>query len=238
MAENVSRTAIIAGATGLTGGFLLNLLLEDPRYESVVALVRREIHPDSLSENAQKNISKLRQEKIDFDQLLDDPVQFSRLFKGDDLFCCLGTTIKKAGSQAAFRKVDFQYVDALARAAVAGGMRQFLLVSAMGADPGSMFFYNKVKGETEAAVTSAGFSTTIICRPSLILGEREESRGAEQLAQKVMGGLDFLLQGSLRKFAGISAETIARALHNLALSGKIGNVTLDSGELHRIAAKP
>src|SRR2546422_227594 len=136
------RTALLAGATGLVGGHVLRLLLADESYQKITVLSRRGLPVTS---------PKLQQRLIDFDHLADLDVP-----RVDDVFCCLGTTIKKAGSQEAFRKVDFGYVEALARIAARAGAKQFLLVSAIGADAKSRVFYSRVKGETEAAGEARG----------------------------------------------------------------------------------
>ena len=138
-----SRTALIAGATGLTGKHLLEFLLADARYASIHALVRKaalQPHP------------KLSEHVIDFESL-------PKLPKADDAFCCLGITIKKAGSQASFRKIDFDYVLNFAAAAKAAGAKRFLVVSALGANAKSAVFYNRVKGETEDALKMMNFES-------------------------------------------------------------------------------
>ncbi len=202
------RTALIAGATGLVGGHLLRLLLADDAYQKVTILARRGLPLTN---------PKLQQRLIDFDHLadLDAP-------KVDDVFCCLGTTIKKAGSQEAFRKVDFGYVEALARVAARAGAKQFLLVSAIGADAKSRVFYSRVKGETEAAVQAGGFAGTHIFQPSLLLGDRAESRPMERLSILVGGPLGFVFAGPLRRYRPIPAETVAAAMLKVAKKARPG----------------
>src|SRR5439155_15744926 len=134
----------------------------------------------------------------------------------NDVFCCLGTTIKRAGSQPAFRLVDHTFVVGLARAGLRAGATQFLLVSAIGADPASRVFYSRVKGETESAVRRLGFPSIQIFRPSLLLGERSEFRLGERIAMVVAPLPSLLLLGRLRRFRPIPAETVARAMVNLA----------------------
>ncbi len=134
----------------------------------------------------------------------------------DDVFCALGTTIKKAGSQAAFRKVDYDAIVNLARASVEAGAKRFVLVSSIGADPKSGNFYLRVKGETEQAVALLPFEAVHIMRPSLLLGERRESRTGERLAQKIMPMLNHVLLGPLRQYRAIPAETVARAMVHVA----------------------
>ncbi|HVF87991.1 MAG TPA: hypothetical protein VM866_10390, partial [Pyrinomonadaceae bacterium] len=177
-----TRSALLVGATGLVGGHCLNLLLEDAAYQKVVVLGRRMLPVGHR---------KLEQHIIDFDQLTD----YARLIYGQDVFCCLGTTIKKAGSQEAFRRVDFTYPHEVARVAAGNGAEQMLLVSALGADARSRVFYNRVKGETEEAVSKLPFGGVQIFRPSLLLGERQEVRRGEQIAERAMKLFSFALIG-------------------------------------------
>ena len=211
------RTALLAGATGLVGSHLLRLLLADETYQKVTILGRRGLPLTS---------PKLQQRLIDFDHLadLDAP-------KVDDVFCCLGTTIKKAGSQEAFRKVDLGYVEALARVAARAGAKQFLLVSAIGANSKSRVFYSRVKGETEAAVQAVGFAGTHIFRPSLLLGDRAESRPAERLGIVVGRAVAFAFVGSLRKYRPIAAATVAAAIVRAARKARPGVHVYTYGEM-------
>ena len=211
------RTALLAGATGLVGSHLLRLLLADETYQKVTILGRRGLPLTS---------PKLQQRLIDFDHLadLDAP-------KVDDVFCCLGTTIKKAGSQEAFRKVDLGYVEALARVAARAGAKQFLLVSAIGANAKSRVFYSRVKGETEAAVQAVGFAGTHIFRPSMLLGERAESRILERMGTPLMRAVAFAMVGSLRRYRPIPAETVAAAMVKGAKKARPGAHVYTYGEM-------
>jgi uncharacterized protein YbjT (DUF2867 family) len=202
------RTTLLAGATGLIGGHVLRLLLADDSYQKVTVLSRRGLPLTN---------PKLQQRLIDFDHLVDLDAP-----KVDDVFCCLGTTIKKAGSQDAFRKVDLGYVAALAQVCARHGAKQFLLVSAIGADPASRVFYNRVKGEAEAAVQAAGFAATHVFRPSLLLGKRSESRPAERLGIAIGGALAFVFAGPLRPYRPIPVETVAAAMVRAAKGGRPG----------------
>ncbi|MBF9252019.1 oxidoreductase [Pontibacter sp. 172403-2] len=193
------RTALIAGASGLVGGHCLRQLLQSDRYSQVISVGRHEmplIHP------------KLEQLIADFDDLK----SYATDMVADDVYCCLGTTIKKAGSKQAFYKVDHTYVVQLAQVTAGKGAAQFLVVSAMGADAGSMIFYNKVKGEMERDVQLPELETVHIFRPSLLLGEREEVRSGEEIASKVMEPLSKLMVGPLKKYKPIAAETVAKAM--------------------------
>jgi uncharacterized protein YbjT (DUF2867 family) len=193
------RTALIAGASGLVGRYLLDLLTGAPEYDRVVAVARRPLEVEH---------AKLVEIVSSFDAL----DQLPRPLHGDDAFCCLGTTIRKAGSREAFRAVDHAAVLAFAWAAKRGGAKRFFLVSSMGADPESRFFYPRIKGETEQALQVMGFETLAIFRPSLLLGPRSEYRFGERLAAAGLALVQPLLLGGWRKFRAIHAATVARAM--------------------------
>jgi len=205
------QTAAIFGATGLVGRFCLGLLLADERYSRTVAIGRREpahMHAKLV----------VRRAALDSVEAIDDPA----LGTVDDVFCCLGTTIRKAGSQEAFRRVDLDYVVNAAAFAKRRGARHFLMVTAVGADARSRVFYSRVKGEAEEAVTNVGIECVSVFRPSLILGPREESRLKERLAKSVATALSFAMIGSLSKFRPIEARTIAQAMLAAAAAPKSG----------------
>ncbi len=212
------RNALIAGATGLVGNSLLTQLLADDQYEKIVVIVRKPIDIKH---------SKLIQQQIDFDSIeslkLDFPV--------DDVFCALGTTIKTAGSQDAFYKVDYTYVVNLGNWCAANGVERFLIVSAMGASSKSGIFYNRVKGEMEKAVSQLNIQQIQIFRPSLLMGNRTEKRTSEKFAQIVMGGLGFLFVGPLLKYKGIHADVVAKAMINAAKQEVKGFTVYESGEM-------
>ena len=218
----MSRRALLAGATGLVGSHCLRLLLASAPYEKVVALVRR---PLPLTEG------KLEQAVVDYDRLA------AMLPAGsfDDVYCCLGTTIRKAGSQAAFRRVDFDYPVALAREARKRGASRFMLVSALGADPTSKVFYNRVKGEVEQAVRAAGLEQTWCFRPSLLVGERSESRPAERAGIAFAKLMVPLLQGPLRRYRAVEADAVAAAMIAVALNGHPPGA-IESDEIAQLAA--
>ena len=211
-------TALVAGASGLVGGLLLDTLLEEPLYREVCSLGRRPVSKQHL---------KLTQRTVDFARL-----EAEALPASDDAFCCLGTTIKKAGSQEAFRAVDHDAVLAFAKAARKSGARRFLVVTALGADSRSRVFYNRVKGEAEEALKGVGFETLVILRPSLLLGDRAESRPGERAAIVVSRALGPLL----RPFGGrpIEARTVARAMLSLARDATAGTRVALSGELQEL----
>lgn len=205
----MSRTALVAGASGLVGGHLLHLLLADAAYARVITLARRQLDARH---------AKLDQRVLDLGALdaVTDPPHV------DDAFCCIGTTIKKAGSQDAFRQVDYDYVLAFARAAQRAGARQFLLVTALGADPASRIFYSRVKGEIEQAVQQLPFEGIQIFRPSFLMGERAEVRLAERIGVPVARVLAPLLVGPLRRYRPVDAADVARAMVQVATEAPRG----------------
>lgn len=190
---------VVAGATGLIGGFLINELENDSSIDAVAALTRK----------PKQNSNKTTWEVVDFDV----QSQLEKVTQNAEVvFCCLGTTMKKAGSKDAFYKVDFQYVVDLAQAAKRNGVRQFSVISAIGADPESKIFYNRVKGEMEAAIRDVGFREEIVFHPSLLLGPREEARPGEKIGEVLGKLMSPLLFGSLRKYHPIHVSTIAEAM--------------------------
>jgi uncharacterized protein YbjT (DUF2867 family) len=190
------RTALLAGATGLVGGHLLRRLLDDGTWDRVVSIGRREVDVGH---------DRLEQVVAPLPTVPDLP-------HVDDVFCALGTTIKRAGSQDAFRAVDHDAVVALATAAKVAGAESFLHVTAMGSSAGSRIFYNRVKGETERDVTKVGIATTVAFRPSIIDGDRSEPRPGEHLSLAVMRAMAPVLG----RFRPTRAEDIALAMVHLA----------------------
>lgn len=216
------RSALLLGATGLVGSSCLDLLLDDDRYERVRVISRRPLrrrHP------------RLDEQVIDFEKLQEK----AELFAVDDVFCCLGTTMSRAGSEAAFRKVDHDYPVRSAELAAGEGAEQFLMVSALGADPESRIFYNRVKGEAEVAVKRLPLRAIWILRPSLLLGDRAELRIGERIASAVAIPLSPLMVGSLRRYRPISAHDVARAMVRLAHQQGTGGV-IESDEIAALAA--
>jgi uncharacterized protein YbjT (DUF2867 family) len=215
------RNALLAGATGLVGNSLLQQLLADDQYEKIVIITRK---PIAVTH------TKLIQQQLDFDKI--ETLRFD--FQIDDVFCALGTTIKTAGSQDAFYKVDFTYVVNLGKWCEANGVKRFLVVSAMGANAKSGIFYNRVKGEMESGVNQLNIPQKQVFRPSLLMGNRTEKRGGEKFAQAVMGGLGFLFAGPLLKYKGIHADVVAKAMIKAAKEGATGFKIYDSGEMQRL----
>jgi len=201
-------TALVVGATGLVGSHCLKTLLDSGIYERVVAFSRRPLgqqHP------------RLVETIVDFDKL--DELE---PFPIADVFCALGTTIAKAGSQADFLKVDFEYPRIIAERSAAAGATQFLLVSSVGADPQSSNFYLRVKAQLEKAVTGLSFECVHIFRPSFLIGKRTEFRLADALAGPAMRAVQFALVGKFRKYRPIAASTVAAAMTVAAREAKPG----------------
>ncbi len=201
-------TAVLAGATGLVGKPCLRLLLAEPHYEKVVVLARR---PTGLRH------AKLEERIIDFERLSEiEPIPEA------DLYCALGTTIRKAGSPAAFRHIDYDYTLAFASWGLCAGASRCALVSSVGADPDSSNFYLRTKGETERDVAKLGWTAFHILRPSLLVGKRAEHRTGELLAGAVMRLLQGGFLGPLRRYHPIPAEWVAQAMVNAMRSPQTG----------------
>ncbi len=219
-----SRTALVAGSSGLVGGHLLRQILDNPAYDRVTALTRRTL---PLTHK------KLVQQVVDFDRLA-EVGDFPRVH---DVFCCLGTTIRQAGSQEAFRKVDMTYVAELGRMAVRHRTTQFLVVTALGADPRSRVFYNRVKGETEEAIRRLQFEGIQIFRPSLLLGKREQSRPAERIAGLLSPLVGWVMMGPLARYRPIKAATVARAMVRVARDAPRGSHVYESDEIRLLGRR-
>lgn len=211
---DTSRSALIAGATGLVGQELLPMLLASPQHAQVYALLRRAM-PELASGG------KLHTQVVDFAAL-------PPLSPIDDVFIALGTTIKVAGSQAAFRAVDFDAVVNTAKAARAAGATRLGVVSALGANASSGVFYNRVKGEMQDAVSALGFESVVIVQPSLLVGDREKLgqpvRSGEVWGARLLGWLP-------KSVRPISAHQVAQALLREVARGQPGVRVLRSGQL-------
>lgn len=210
------KKALIIGGTGLVGKQLTYLLVGDKRYAKIILLVRT---PMNIIHN------KLEQVVFDFDN-----PDFSAV-KGDDIFCCLGTTIRDAGSKAAFYKVDYEYVIMLATHGFKNGASQLALVSAMGANKSAAVFYNQTKGKIEEAVKAIGYRGCFIFRPSLLLGHRSEFRMGESIAKIAMTAFSFMLP---KKYKAVDADKVAKAMQVVMNSGKIGVKIFESDFINGI----
>lgn len=215
----MSNTAVIAGASGLVGQECLRLLLN--RYPSVTSLVRKPTGRQHL---------RLVERRIDFDRI--DTIEIPR---GAHVFSALGSTIKKAGSEAAFRHVDFDYPKMLAERAAAAGAARFMLVSSVGADKTSGNFYLRVKGELEDAIAKMSLDAALFFRPSVLIGDREEKRAGEGIGIVVVRALSFVLAGPLRKYRAIPAGTVAEAMVSAANSAENGVRIYHYNDMLRLA---
>jgi uncharacterized protein YbjT (DUF2867 family) len=195
----MSRIALIAGATGLVGSYCLEYLLQSESYEKVICVTRSAIANSS---------PKLQQVIADTNNLTEK----LKDIKADNVYCCIGTTIKKAGSREAFKLVDFTYVKILAEQTKMNGAISFAVVSSIGADAASSNFYLRTKGEMENAVKACGYTKTIILRPSMLLGPRKEFRFGEEVGKVIMKALSFLFIGKLKRYKAIEAAQVAKAL--------------------------
>ncbi len=209
------KTALIAGASGLIGSHVLQLLADDNDFSRVKLITRK---PLAI------NREKVSEIVVDFDELN----QFSQRLTADVVFCCLGTTIKTAGSQENFRKVDYTYCLELAKAAKAQGAKQFMLVSSLGADAHSGNFYLRTKGDIENAIAALNFDSFCILRPSMLLGDRKETRIGESIGKVFMQATGFLFAGPLKKYKAIEAQTVARCMVQLAKNPESGKLIFES----------
>ncbi len=214
--------ALIAGATGLIGNELLQLLIRGRHYQKISVLSRREI------ETSSKRVATVI---TDYSRLSDKDVSNDVT----DVFCCLGTTMKKAGSKETFREVDYDYPLKIARIARQRGAQKYLLVSAMGASAKSPIFYNQVKGEIEQAIIELEYPTFHIFRPSLLMGNRSEQRTGEKIAQIVMGGIAPVMVGSLRKYRPIEGKDVAAAMYRMAKKELTGRYVFESDKIQVLA---
>ncbi|MGO4905294.1 NAD(P)H-binding protein [Flavobacterium sp. W20_MBD1_R3] len=215
------KTALIIGSTGLIGAQLLNSLLDSNDYLKVITFVKRDTGIKH---------KKLTQHIIDFDA----PDTYKNLIVGDDFFCTIGTTIKKAGSKEAFRKVDFEYPSQFATFAVQNKVKQFLIISSLGADSKSENFYLKTKGEIQDFLENCNFESVAVLQPSLLLGNRTEFRLGEKVGAFFMKTLSFLFLGNLKKYKPIESRTVAKALLKIAQSNNTGFKIYESDVIQEI----
>lgn len=215
----MKKTALIAGATGLVGQQLLELLKDQTLYSKIKVLTRHQI--DQGDPRVEQVVL------ADFDQL----DQVKNHLQADDIYCCLGTTMNKAGSKQNFYQVDYVYPVKLAQLGQDNNAAKFLLVSAMGADKSSLFYYNRVKGEVEEAIKATSYQSVHIFRPSLLLGDRKEKRTGEDYAKKIMTSLSFAFKGPLKKYAPIQAKTVAYAMFDSARKNSKGIKIYESDQM-------
>ncbi len=219
------RTVLLLGATGLVGGHALRRFATDPRWSRVVTLGRRPIGTAGPSHEGHV---------VDFDRLGEQ----AELFACDDLVCALGTTMRQAGSEEAFRRVDLEIPFEAAQLARSAGATQVLLVSALGADPDSRIFYNRTKGEAERAVEGVGFEAVQILRPSLLAGDRDGTRWGERLGLAVLSPLVPVLRGPLAALRPTEADDVAAALVAIAAGRPAGRHVYRPDAIREWAADP
>lgn len=198
------RTALVIGGTGLVGREVVTQLLTSEKYNQVKVLVRKSLdisHPKFVS--------------IPFDFNHPD----ASLLIADDIFCCLGTTLKKAGSKEAFYQVDYTYPFEIAKIALSNGAKRFAIITSMGADSKSMFYYNRVKGEIEDSLKQLGYEALLIFRPSLLLGNRAESRFGEKIGKRFSLFFKSIIP---TKYRAIEAQKVAKAMVSITSSNVKG----------------
>ena len=216
--ERGPRQALLAGASGLVGGELLEILLASADYRRVHLVQRRSISVDH---------PKATEHLVSFDELSSLALE-ERI---TDTFCALGTTIAKAGSVEQLQKVDRDYVRDFGAVAKKAGAERLSVVSALGADPKSINYYNRTKGEMEAQLTDLGLPSLRIFRPSLLLGERREKRPKEMIAGLVLGVMSPLMFGPLGRYRGVAAAQVARAMYVTSLEDFSGVRIFESDEI-------
>lgn len=209
-----AKTALIVGSSGMIGELLTQRLLNDDFYTEIKTLVRKP------SDNKHPKLTEI---VVDFERI------DASLIQADHVFCTLGTTIKKAGSKANFRKVDYDYPVQIAEMAKQNGATFYGIVTAMGANKNSSFFYNQVKGEVEEALKAIGFDSLGVFQPSMLLGNRTEERTGERIGQKAMLAFDFMIP---KKYKAIHGDKVAAAMQQFAQSAAVGVHVIDSGEMY------
>jgi uncharacterized protein YbjT (DUF2867 family) len=201
----MKKTAIILGATGLTGSILLEKLLKDDRYKTIKLFSRKEI--EGLPSKVKQFIGDI----LELDNFKND-------FTADEVFCCIGTTVKKTPDKTRYKKIDFGIPVTAAKLSKANGIPTFLVISALGANATSLVFYNKTKGKMEQAVLSEKIEKTHILQPSIIGGDGQEKRIGEKIGLVVFKFLQPLFFGKLNKYRVTEAEEIAQTMIKLANS--------------------
>lgn len=220
-----TKTALLLGATGLTGGFLLNELVKSKAYARIIVPVRKNI--DTKSPVVEVIITDFKDIEANKER-----------YKADDVYCCLGTTIAVAKTKEAFRFVDYDLPVQFAKIAVEQGAQSYTLMSSIGAKAKSSNFYLKTKGEVEEAIASLPFKRVTIVRPSMLLGPRKESRSGESIGKVVMGGLSFLWKGPLKNYKPIESADVAIAMAVLGVNEEVSGLrVLESAAIQQLADK-
>ncbi len=215
------NAAVVAGATGMIGGYLIRTLLEDPFYDAIITLTRRPLELEA---------KKIEQRFVDFDRLTADD-----LAGATHLFCCLGTTMKQAGSREAFRRVDYEYCERFARLGRKAGATRMMLLSSGGANPHSSIFYLRTKGETEQAVSALEFEALHIFRPGVLMGQRNEDRPRERVAAAFSRAFEFAMTGSLARYRPMPAAVLAASMAAAGERGEPGKHLYYYPEIVRLA---
>lgn len=218
-----SRTAIVFGSTGLIGNLLAEELVQSEKYVRIKSFVRQAT-----------GVTEAKVEEIVSD--FSDPESFSGKITGDDLYICLGTTIRKAGSVANMEKIDRDLPVKIASIAAANGVKRLAVVSSLGASAGSANYYLRIKGEMEEAIMKLSFESISIVRPSMLLGERKEIRASEIVGKVVMTAFKPVLIGKLSKYRAIHGGDVARAMISLVLTAEGKNI-IESSELQKLSSR-
>lgn len=214
----MGKTAIILGATGLTGGHLLDLLLEDDSFNKILVFTRRKTG---------KEHPKLEEHIIDLLELDD----YKNLFKGDVVFCCIGTTKAKTPDKNLYKAIDYGIPVTAAKLAKQNGIKSYIVISALGANENSRVFYNKLKGEMQRDVLAQKIEYSYVLQPSLIVGERSDKRTGEKFAEVIMRTFNFLIP---KKYKMIKGKTIAKAMIEISKTGYDKHI-ISSAEIKEIS---
>ena len=217
----MGKTAILLGITGLIGNALAKNILEDSRYDKLISFHRRKsgiVHP------------KLEEHIVDLFEL----EKYAEQFKGDVVFCCIGTTQAKTDDKVTYKKIDYGIPVAAAKLSAYNNIPKFIAISALGANPSSSVFYNKTKGEMERDVLKQNVNETYFLQPSLLAGDREEQRTLEKLAIGAFKVLNPLLIGPLKKYQSIKPEPIVATMQYLAFN-TYSEIRIESDEIKKIA---
>jgi uncharacterized protein YbjT (DUF2867 family) len=218
----MANKAIIAGSTGLIGSELLQILLRESFYDEVLILVRKKIDIEH---------KKLTQLEVNYDQL----DTYADAFTGHALFSCLGTTNAKTPDKVVYRRIDHDYPVQLAQLALKNGVEQYHLISSIGANVDSSFFYTKTKGETEADIEKLGLPSLHIYRPSMLTGDRKEKRAMEKTLIAFYKVIDPLLFGSWKKYRSISGQTVAMAMYKQSIQNTTGTFIYESDKIKQLS---
>ena len=218
--KSKKKTAIILGATGLTGNILLKTLLIDERYDKIKIFTRKPIRLEN------KKVTEILCNLLELDS-------YKENFFGDEVYCCIGTTTKKTPDKELYKKIDYGIPVSAAKLCNDNGIKTFAVMSSMGANAKSSIFYNGTKGEMEQAVLELNIENTYILRPSMIGGNRNEFRIAEKIGSILMKVLNPIFIGTLRKYRIIDADIIANAMIELA-NNDVDEQIIESDQIHRI----